>query len=149
MAIQAPKQWDEAYVMQCLKDEIALADLYPDWQAQVYAIPDNIEKDANLCVTPRRSNAPRSPGVSRLTFSTKRSGPPPHWRRDWIAAGELGTKLGLNIYHDQEDGSVSVSAGNKRRNVTERYEDHPSSDAATWAAITRAAIQKLEAGKDN
>lgn len=135
--------------MGCLQDEIALAALYAAWRLQRYAIPADLSEDADLCLAPRRGRSPNSPGMSRLTFSAAPSGSPPHWRRDWLAAGELSTKLGLSIHQDPEDGSVSVSAGSRRRNVTERYEDHPSPDAATWAAITRAAIQKLEAGKDN
>jgi hypothetical protein len=144
--IPAPKPWDEAYLKGCLEDEIALAALHSSWSTQRYAFPADLIKDADLCLAPRRGRSPTSPGMARITFDTTPTSPPPHWRRDWIAAGELSTQLGLSTYQDAEDGSVSVGAGNRRRNVTERYEDHPSKDAATWAAIVGAAIQKLEAG---
>lgn len=146
--ILAPMPWTEVYLKECLQDEMDLAALHMTWRLQRFSMPADLDKDVDLCLAPRRGRSPNSPGMSRLTFETTPAGPPPHWRRDWVAAGELSTQLGLSIYHDVEDASVSVSAGSRRRNATERYEDHPSKDAATWAAIVRAAIQKLEAGNN-
>ena len=143
--IPAPKPWTDAYLKECAEDEIALAQLM---KLGRFAAPAGMDKGTLLVRVPVRgggflrgaSNNPRT------TLGTV--GELPRWRRDWTAAGELSIQSGLSIYHDVEEGTVSVSAGGRRRNVTERYEDHPSRDAATWAAIVRAAIQKLEAGNN-
>jgi hypothetical protein len=143
--IPAPKPWDEVYLRECAEDEIELARLLRFGR---FAIPAGLTRDTLLVPAPVKSSPfLRGPDTPRTKLGT--IGELPRWRRDWVAAGELSTQLGLSIYHDPEDGSVSVSAGNRRRNVTERYEDHPSKDAATWAAIVGAAIQKLEAGNNN
>lgn len=145
MGIPVPKQWDEAYLRECAEDEIELARLMRFGR---FAAPAGMTRETVLIPVPaKNSGFLRSPGVARTTFAAV--GELPRWRRDWDAAGSLSTKLGLNTYHDLEEGTVSVSAGGRRRNVTESYEDHPSKDAATWAAIVRAAIQKLEAGNSN
>lgn len=73
----------------------------------------------------------------------------PQWRRNWSAAGALSTKLFLHTRHDPDEGTVSVGASGTRRSVTEVYADHPSVDAATWAAIARAAIQVLTEMRDS
>lgn len=140
MAIPAPKQWTEAYLKECAEDEINLARLM---RIGSFAAPAVLTRETLLVRVPSKGFL-RGAGSSRTMLGA--IGELPRWRRDWAAAGELSTQLALNTYHDPDDGSVSVSAGNRRRNTTERYEDHPSRDAATWAAIVRAAIQKLEAG---
>jgi hypothetical protein len=73
----------------------------------------------------------------------------PMWRRNWGAAGSLVSKLFLKISHDIEEGTVSAGASDRRRSVTESYADHPSVDAATWAAVSRAAIQLLTEMRDS
>jgi hypothetical protein len=139
--ISAPKPWDEAYLRECAADEIDLARLLKYGK---FAAPAGMTRDTLLV----RVAAGRSFSSAASNPRTRLGaiGELPRWRRDWIAAGELSAQLGLNTHHDQDDGTVSVSFGNRRRNVTERYEDHPSKDAATWAALTRGAIQMLEAG---
>lgn len=139
--IPAPKQWDEQYLRECAEDEIELARLL---KLGKFAIPVGLSKDSVLVPAPSRGGGfLRSAGAARLTFAP--SGELPRWRRDWIAAGDLSTELGLSIRHDPEDRTVSAGTGNRRRDVTERYQDHPSKSAATWTAIVRAAIQELEA----
>jgi hypothetical protein len=49
--------------------------------------------------------------------------------------------MGLSVRIDLEEGTVSVGNGSRRRDVTESYADHPSKDAAIFAAIVRAAIR--------
>jgi hypothetical protein len=140
MGIPAPKPWDKAYLEECAADEIDLARLLKYGK---FAAPAGMTRDALL--VPVATGRAFSSAASNPRTRLGSVGELPRWRRDWTAAGELSTQLGLSIYQDPEDGSVSVSFGNRRRNVTERYEDHPSKDAATWAALTRGAIQKLEA----
>jgi len=138
------KEWTQQYLRECVADEIALAQLHPAYRRR-YVAPSVLSMTADLC-QPVRTGRMISPGASRLTFSATTTAAPPRWRRDWEAAGDLHVELGLTISHDQEDGAVSVGGGGgRRRNVTERYEDHPSKTAATWAAIVGAAIQLLEA----
>jgi hypothetical protein len=140
--IPLPKQWDEAYLKQCAEDEIALAQLM---RLGRFAAPAGLTRETVLVpVQARGVHHLRGADTARTRLGS--IGELPRWRRDWIAAGELSTQLGLSTYHDADEGAVSVSAGGRRRNITERYEDHPSKDAATWAAIVGAAIQKLEAG---
>jgi hypothetical protein len=141
MGIPVPKPWDKAYLEECAADEIELARLLKHGK---FAAPAGMARDTLLV----RVAAGRgfSGAASNPRTRLGAIGELPRWRRDWIAAGELSTQMGLNTHHDQAEGTVSVSFGSRRRNVTERYEDHPSANAATWAAITRAAIQKLEAG---
>jgi hypothetical protein len=141
-----PKPWPEAYLAEAIADEIELANLHQKYRRRFVA-PALLTQDADLVLAPRRGML-SSPGHSRLAFSAQDPSPPPRWRRNWDAAGRLSTALGLSVRHDQEEGTVSAGAGNRRRDVTERYADHPDVDAATWAAIVRAAIQKLEAGNN-
>lgn len=141
------KEWTQQYLRECMKEEARLASLMPARSKLRYVVPSS---DLDLYTKLRqdgRSGMPMvSTGHARLSFSAPAPvGAPPLWRRNWDAAGELSVELGLAINHDKEDASVSVSAGGRRRNVTERYEDHPSKVAATWAAIVGAAIQLLEA----
>lgn len=72
----------------------------------------------------------------------------PRYRRNPRDAGDLAIRRGLNIKHDHDDCSVSVSYGTSRRAVTEFYGAHPDVAAATMAAITRAAIQLLTEQRD-
>ena len=71
----------------------------------------------------------------------RQASPLPRWRRGWSAAGPLIGELGLSVRTDDEEGTVSVGTGSRRRDVTESYADHPDKDAAIWAAIVRAAIR--------
>ncbi len=141
------KQWDNEYLAEAFADEIALAKLHAQWR-RTYKAPTELTLDAPLIYVRPTTTHPFSGHNSRLTFSTMTPQVPPHWRRSWNAAGPLSTELGLSIRHDQEDGTVSVSVGSGRRNVSEAYADHPSQDAAAMAAIVRAAIQRLTELRD-
>jgi hypothetical protein len=141
MATPIPKQWDDAYLKECAEDEIELAHLMKFGK---FAAPAGLARDTVLVPVAAKGGFFGASSSPRTRLGS--IGELPRWRRDWTAAGELSTQAGLSIRHDEEDGTVSVGTGNRRRDVTERYEDHPSKDAATWAAIVRAAIQKLEAG---
>jgi len=136
-------EWAESYLRECIADEIALAALHPKFRAR-FTAPAVLTQFATLIPAPRRGGNLISPGMARLTFSVPPA-TPPCWRRDWSAAGPLCYLLGLTVSHDLEDGTVSAGTGNRRRNVTERYDEHPNKDAATFAAIVRAAIHELEA----
>ena len=138
------KEWTQQYLRECVADEIALAFLHPKFRRR-FVTPTPLTTDASIVPAARRGSAMISAGMARLNFSSVQPESPPRWRRDWEAAGDLSVELGLAVIHDLEDGSVSAGAGGRRRNVTERYEDHPTKAAATWAAIVRAAVQLLEA----
>lgn len=133
--------WTQEYMKDAIRDEIALAVVHPKWNRR-YTAPVSPTLETDLCQPARRGGNLLSAGSQRLAFSTQPKAPP-RWRRNWKAAGELSTELGLNVRHDQEEGTVSVGTGNRRRDVTEAYADHPTPDAATWAAIVRAAIQLI------
>jgi len=139
-----PKPWSEEYLRECVADEITLAFLHPLFRRR-YTAPAAWAREAPILPAARKGAGLMSAGMSRLTFSGPQPSAPPCWRRSWDAAGPLGYLLGLTVTHDPEEGTVSAGAGNRRRNVTERYQDHPDQDAATFAAIVRAAIQELEA----
>lgn len=136
------KQWDNEYLAEAFADEIALAKLHPKWR-RAFKAPAVLALDAPLQLVRVTSTHHTSATSPRLTFSVKEPQVPPHWRRTWSAAGPLSTELGLSVRHDQEEQVVSVGVGSGRRNATEAYADHPSVDAATMAAIVRAAIQRL------
>lgn len=129
-------QWEGQYLEEAIAEEAELASVHPKWRAQVKA--------------PRRSGSLISAGAARLTFSATPPARPPllQWRRDWSAAGPLSTELGLSVRHDTDEGTVSVGVGSGRRNVTESYADHPDVNAATMAAIVRAAIQVLTSERE-
>jgi len=139
-----PNEFTQQYLRECVSDEQQLALLHPAWRRR-FTAPSVLTQTADLCQPARRSGGLISAGASRLTFSASTTAAPPRWRRDWEAAGDLSVEMGLTVSHDQEDGTVSAGTGGGRRNVTERYEDHPTKAAATWAAIVRAAVQLLEA----
>jgi hypothetical protein len=137
-------EWPEQYLRECVADEITLAFLHPQFRRR-FGAPAALSQSAPIVPVARRGTAMISAGMARLNFSTSQSESPPCWRRNWEAAGDLSLELGLAVIHDPEEGTVSAGTGNRRRNVTERYGDHPSKAAATWAAIVRSAIQELEA----
>jgi len=72
----------------------------------------------------------------------------PKWRRHPRAAGALAIKHALNIKHDIEECAVTVGYGPGRRGIVEHYGAHPDRQAATMAAIVRAAIQMLTEKSD-
>ncbi|GAA0437111.1 hypothetical protein ACFOY5_10865 [Massilia aurea] len=72
----------------------------------------------------------------------------PKWRRHPRAAGALAIKHALNIKHDLEECTVTVGYGPGRRGIVEHYGAHPDHQAATMAAIVRAAIQMLTEKRD-
>ncbi|QJD98644.1 hypothetical protein HH212_00130 [Massilia forsythiae] len=140
------KNWPLAYLRECAEDEMKLASQHKDYRYGAFAIPADMEQNTPLAHATRRGNM-ISPGRARQMPATTPI--PPLWRRNWWVAGALISELGLTIVVDLEDRTVSVGAGGRRRNVTEAYVDHPDRDAATMAAIVRAAIQALEAGRDS
>jgi hypothetical protein len=133
----ASKPWSEEYLRQAFADEIELA-----WAKlrQRYVAPNPIDPSADLVRAPRRGTNLITAGHERLAFAPEVK-PLPRWRRSWSAAGPLIGELGLSVRPDDEEGTVSVGNGNRRRDVTESYADHPNKDAAICAAIVRAAIR--------
>ena len=133
-------QWEGQYLAEAIDDEIRLAKVHPKWR-RTYKAPAVVTLDAPLQLVQRAFNHFGSSHSPRQVFSVSGPQVPPHWRRTWAAAGPLSTELGLSIRHDPDEATVSVGVGSGRRNVCEAYADHPSQDAATIAAIVRAAIQ--------
>lgn len=130
-------QWTEGYLRQAFADEIELA-----WAKLRlrYVAPNPIDPTADLVRAARRGSNLLTAGHERLAFAPEVK-PLPRWRRSWSAAGPLIGELGLSVRPDDEEGTVSVGNGNRRRDVTESYKDHPNKDAAICAAIVRAAIR--------
>jgi hypothetical protein len=132
---QALQPWTDAYLRAAIRQEVDLARA----MGHVVAVPNLVTAVTTLRPTTKRGYKfmPPSyrPGDDGLPF----------WRRNWNAAGPLSTDLGISVIHDPHEGTVSAGAGGGRRNITESYADHPSPDAATWAAIVGAAIRLLEA----
>lgn len=133
------KPWSDEYLRDAFADEIALAAVHRNWFALRFDAPVVMSRSENL--VPRRSRSLVGGTNHRLEFGSARPTTPPHWRRDWAAAGSLVSLLSLSIRFDDEEGCVSVGNGSRRRDVTESYADHPDKDAAIWAAIVRAAIR--------
>jgi hypothetical protein len=131
------KQWDNEYISQAIVEEIALARLDLDKRATK---PAGVYRDSNVYL----ATGPGGGGISGLRSSEVL----PKWRREPRAAGALAIKHALNIRHDEDEYSVSVGYGAGRRSVTEFYGAHPDRDAATMAAICRAAIQMLTERRD-
>jgi hypothetical protein len=129
------RQWEEAYLRQALEEEIELAGVHPQYRVRRYAMPSVISAVASIFPAPSRHT--HASQHSRTTITP----PLPHWRRSWNAAGSLVAEMGLSVRIDLEEGTVSVGNGSRRRDVTESYADHPSKDAAIFAAIVRAAIR--------
>lgn len=126
-------QWAGEYLRQAIADEIELAQVKLRHRVRM---PTDLSAVMELYPDPPRGNSPFA-RHSRTTIGQAL----PRWRRSWSAAGPLATELGLAIRHDAEEGAVSVGTGSRRRDVTEAYSDHPDRDAATMAAIVRAAIR--------
>ena len=131
------KPWSDEYLREAFADEIELA-----WAKlrRRYVAPSQADANADLVPAPRRGSNLLTAGHERLAF-TPEAKPLPRWRRSWGAAGPLIGELGLSVRPDDEEGTVSVGNGNRRRDVTESYADHPNKDAAICAAIVRAAIR--------
>lgn len=133
-------QWEGQYLEEAFDDEIRLAKVHPKWR-RTFKAPAVMAVGESLQLVQRAFNHFGSAHAPRQAFSTSAPKVPPHWRRRWGAAGPLSTELGLSVRHDLEEGTVSVGYGSGRRSVTESYADHPDKDAATMAAIVRAAIR--------
>lgn len=129
------KPWSDEYLQEAIADEIALAAAHPLFRRRV-TMPSVLTISVDLYPDP-----PKSINSFNRHFRTTPTWPLPHWRRDWRAAGVLVGELGLSIRPDEEEGTVSVGTGSRRRDVTEAYADHPDKDAAIRAAIVRAAIR--------
>ena len=128
-------RWEGEYLERAIADEIELASVHPKVRRRV-AKPAVLTQFVELFPV-----SPKGHGFDSLHARTTIVPPLPRWRRSWNAAGPLATELGLSIRHDQEEGTVSAGTGSRRRDVTEAYADHPDRDAATMAAIVRAAIR--------
>lgn len=133
--------WTQKYLKEAINDEVELAKLLGFGKV---TRPATLTMYAML----NRAGAART-GHGTLGSDLGGSAPLPQWRRNWSSAGPLIGKLMLKISHDQDEGTVSVGASDRRRNVTEAYADHPSVDAAIWAAIARAAIALLTEMRDS
>jgi len=137
---KSAQPWTDAYLRAAIRQEVDLARA----MGHTVAVPSLITAVTALRPTTKRGYKfmPPSyqPGGDGLPF----------WRRSWSAAGPLSTALQLSTSHDKDDdgGTVTVCGSTPRRSVTEAYKDHPSEDAATWAAIVGAAILELEARAD-
>ena len=124
--------WPEAYLRAAIANEIELA------KTIGYSRVD-------VPPAPTRTSPLLAQGKSRLETAKHL----PRWRRDWAAAGELIEQLNLSVRQDDEDGTVSVGVRGRRRDVTERYADHPDKGAAILAAIVGAAIPLRAEQRDN
>jgi hypothetical protein len=127
-------EWTEQYLREAIRDEIELASVKLRHRV---VMPRLITIDAMLTPEPPRAGRLISPGAARQTFGAT---PLPRWRRSW-AAGQLIGELSLEIRQDPDEGTVQASAVGQRRGVIEAYADHPSKDAAIWAALVRMAIR--------
>lgn len=134
------QNWTQKYLKEAITDEIALAALLGHGKV---TRPATLTQFTLL----QRGTARAGRGTLGLDSSAGISSLP-NWRRAWGGAGPLISKLSLKISHDLDEGSVTVGASDRRRSVTEEYKDHPSVDAAIWAAIVRAAIQLLTDARD-
>lgn len=134
--------WTQKYLKEAIADEIELAKLLGYGKVTRPPAP-------TMFTLLSRGGAPRT--GHRMLGSDTSSGTStlPMWRRNWSAAGVLISKLHLQLKHDLDEGTVSAGASDRRRAVTEELKDHPSVDAAIWAAIVRASIQLLTDMRDN
>jgi len=130
------KQWDNEYLTQALKEEAEVARLA--LRVRVTRPTGGVHLDSNLYLAtgPSAGSGIRTSEVL------------PKWRRHPRAAGALAITHALNIRHDHEEFAVTVGYGAGRRGVTEHYGAHPDREAATMAAIVRAALQKLTEERD-
>jgi hypothetical protein len=129
-------QWDAKYLAQCYADEIKLASVHETYCRRTYSPPIDCDRMSSL-----RPGLATGRGFDSRYSRTTVAYAPPFWRRSWTAAGALIAELGLSVRQDNEEGTVSVGNGSRRRDVTESFADHPDKDAAIWAAIVRAAIR--------
>jgi hypothetical protein len=134
--------WTQKYLKEAITDEVELAKLLRYGKV---TRPANLNMYSHLI----RASAARTGHGTLGSGLGSSEAPLPQWRRNWSSAGALITKLFLKVSHDTEEGTVSAGASDRRRSVTEPYADHPSVDAATWAAISRAAIQLLTEMRDS
>lgn len=135
---RSPQPWTQKYLRDAIRDEVELA------RAMDYTVAMPTSITAVMALIPTQQRGYRfMPPSSQAGLNAL-----PNWRRSWSAAGPLATELALAVVHDLDDGTVSAGAGGRRRNVTEAYADHPSKDAATMAAIVRAAIEVLKAAHE-
>ncbi|MFK3741394.1 hypothetical protein [Massilia sp. TN1-12] len=129
-------QWEGEYLKQAFADEIELAGVHPKIRARRVAMPTDLH-----ILTELYPSLPRGNGFETRLARTTPSLALPRWRRSWVAAGPLIGELNLSIRQDEEEGTVSVGNGTRRRDITESFADHPNKDAAICAAIVRAAIR--------
>lgn len=133
------KQWDNEYLKCVIAEEREIARL--DLSARTSA-PGGLGLSIDSNVYLMTAGAGSGSGIRTSEIL-------PKWRRDPRAAGALAIKHALNIRHDPEvEYAVTVGYGTGRRGVTEYYGAHPDREAATMAAIVRAAIQKLTEERD-
>lgn len=138
------KQWSDQYLQEAIGDEITLAHVHPKLRKRA-SMPPHPSIDTDVFPDP-----PKYGSMGARHARTTPAFPLPRWRRDWRAAGQLIGELGLEIRHDLDEGTVSVShVDGRRRSITERYMDHPSKDAAIWTALVRSAIQVCTAARGN
>lgn len=129
------KPWSDEYLSQAIDEEIELALLKLRRRGEK---PASLHLNVEVFPAPPKMNT-----FHNRDARTTLAFPFPKWRRDWRDAGQLSTELLLNVRHDPDEGIVSVGFGTGRRNVSELYSEHPDKDAATMAAIVRAAIRLL------
>ena len=134
--------WTQKYLKEAMADEVALAGLLKFGKCKLPARPSMFDPIVRVSAA-RAGHGTLGSGLGGSAALI------PQWRRNWSSAGPLIGKLALKIGHDHDEGTVSVGASDRRRSVTEAYADHPSVDAAIWAAITRAAIQLLTDARDS
>ncbi|MEH6434333.1 hypothetical protein [Massilia sp. DD77] len=138
------KQWEGQYLEDAIADEIALAAIHPKVRRRAVKptspmfTTDVYPKAAALGGHWGSAHSPRTTIAMAL----------PHWRRKWAAAGPLIGEFGLSVRQDDEEGTVSVGNGSRRRDVIEAYADHPDKDAAICAAIVRAAIRVITEARE-
>ena len=135
-------QWDGMYLDDAISDEITLAAIHPKIRRRV------VKPTSPMFTTDLYPKAATLPGFSGHAERTTIVMALPQWRRKWAAAGPLLGEFGLSVRQDDEEGTVSVGNGNRRRDVTESYADHPNKDAAICAAIVRAAIRILTEARE-
>jgi len=129
------QKYDTEYLTQAIKEEIELAKLDLGVRGTK---PAGVYIDSNVYMA-----GPAGSGSGIRTSEVL-----PKWRRHPRAAGALAIKHALNIKHDFEECAVTVGYGPGRRGIVEHYGAHPDRQAATMAAITRAAIQMLTEKRD-
>lgn len=133
--------WTQKYLKEAISDEIELAKLLNYGKLVRPAAP-------TMYTLLQRGGGPRTARGALGSGGEAGTSAIPMWRRNWSAAGALISKLHLQLKHDLGEGTVSAGASDRRRAVTEEFKDHPSVDAAIWAAVVRAAIQLLTEARD-